>query len=105
MRRVFADMANPRFYNQPHAFYAGVDLHARSMFGHGNRSAWAASSPCSRRHKLDQRHCTQGTDFLKVYGNRQTPFSLHAWKRTLTSIGSVSPAARWTTALIATLPS
>jgi hypothetical protein len=25
-----------RFYNQPHAFYAGVDLHARSMFTHGN---------------------------------------------------------------------
>ena len=23
-----------RFYNQPHAFYAGVDLHARSMFTH-----------------------------------------------------------------------
>ena len=21
-----------RFYNQPHAFYVGVDLHARSMF-------------------------------------------------------------------------
>jgi hypothetical protein len=23
-----------RFYKQPHAFYAGVDLHARSMFTH-----------------------------------------------------------------------
>ncbi len=23
-----------RFYNQPHAFYCGVDLHARSMFIH-----------------------------------------------------------------------
>lgn len=23
-----------RFYNQPHAFYVGVDLHARSMFTH-----------------------------------------------------------------------
>ena len=23
-----------RFYNQPHAFYCGVDLHARSMFTH-----------------------------------------------------------------------
>ena len=23
-----------RFYNHPHAFYAGVDLHARSMFTH-----------------------------------------------------------------------
>ena len=23
-----------RFYKQPHAFYAGIDLHARSMFTH-----------------------------------------------------------------------
>ena len=23
-----------RFYNHPHAFYCGVDLHARSMFTH-----------------------------------------------------------------------
>ena len=23
-----------RFYNQPHSFYCGVDLHARSMFTH-----------------------------------------------------------------------
>ena len=23
-----------RFYNQPHQFYAGVDLHARSMYTH-----------------------------------------------------------------------
>ena len=23
-----------RFYNQPHAYYCGVDLHARSMFTH-----------------------------------------------------------------------
>jgi len=23
-----------RFYNRTHAFYAGVDLHARSMFTH-----------------------------------------------------------------------
>ncbi len=23
-----------RFYNAPHEFYAGVDLHARSMFVH-----------------------------------------------------------------------
>ena len=23
-----------RFYKQPHAFYAGVDLHARTMFIH-----------------------------------------------------------------------
>ena len=23
-----------RLYNQPHAFYAGVDLHARSLFTH-----------------------------------------------------------------------
>ena len=23
-----------RFYKQPHAFYAGVDLHARTMFTH-----------------------------------------------------------------------
>ena len=23
-----------RFYKQPHAFYAGIDLHARTMFTH-----------------------------------------------------------------------
>ena len=30
-----------RFYKQPHAFYAGVDLHARSMFTHILDSAGA----------------------------------------------------------------
>ena len=30
-----------RFYNQPHAFYAGVDLHARTMFTHVLDSAGA----------------------------------------------------------------
>ena len=30
-----------RFYNHPHAFYAGVDLHARSMFTHILDSAGA----------------------------------------------------------------
>ena len=31
-----------RFYKHPHAFYAGVDLHARSMFTHILDSAGAA---------------------------------------------------------------
>jgi len=33
-RPVATEASNMHVYNQPHAFYAGVDLHARSMFTH-----------------------------------------------------------------------
>ena len=40
-----------RFYNQPHAFYAGVDLHARSMFthilDHDGKTVFEADLPAS----------------------------------------------------------
>ena len=37
-----------RFYNHPHAYYCGVDLHARSMFKRVLDHAGAASASCSR---------------------------------------------------------
>jgi len=48
-------------YNQAHAFYAGVDLHARSMFVHTESTKESRFSFCVTRRDIRARSVSEGS--------------------------------------------
>jgi hypothetical protein len=65
-----------RLYNQPHRFYAGIDLHARSMFTHVLNEKGKTVFEHDLPARPDDRVCTNGADAARASRSEPTEVSI-----------------------------